>query len=283
MRRAWAAILVGAAAAASAAQVRIHAPGMRSPTGYEHHGTPLPVELSEIAVGGHMRRAVQTRGTLVSLEPGDRYFELSEGGRVVIIPVGEAGGALTSLNGRRVEVVGFVRPLVERQGTCQLSDRRTAPQSYCDDPDLPPTPDLGVGVERASWPRTSITVWSVSDITPFERGGGAEASSLMDVLAEEAPGDKPVRVVGRFCGARPCGGLGARPHPSAWALQDAEASVWVIGKEPKGKGWRLDPAYEGDTSRWLEVVGRVEPCGTTRCLKAKSIALAPQPSPSAAP
>jgi hypothetical protein len=105
----------------------------------------------------------------------------------------------------------------------------------------------------------------------------------MDVLGADAPSDEPVRVVGRFCGANLCGGLGPRPHPSAWVLQDEDASVWVIGKEPKGKGWRLDPTYQGDTSRWIEVVGRVEPCGATRCLKAKSIALAPQPSPSAAP
>jgi hypothetical protein len=51
----------------------------------------------------------------------------------------------------------------------------------------------------------------------------------------------------------------------------------VIGKEPKGKGWRLDPTYAADTSRWVEVVGRIEPCGATRCLKAKSVNLAPRP------
>ena len=278
MRRAWPAIVLGGAAVASATQVQIHAPGMRSPTGHGHHGTPMPAELSEIAIGGYLRRVVQTRGTLTTLEPGGQYFELSEGGRVVIISASELGDALTSLNGLRVEVVGLVRPLVERQGTCPLPDRRSAPQSYCDDPDLPPTPDLGVGSERANWPRTSITVWSVSDITPFGRGrGGAERSSLMELLAEETPSNKPVRVVGRFCGASLCGGLGPRPHPSAWVLQDEDASVWVIGKEPKGKGWRLDPTYQGDTSRWVEVVGRVEPCGTTRCLKAKSIALVPRP------
>ena len=278
MRRAWPAIVLGGAAAAAAAQVQIHAPGMRSPTGHGQHGTPVPVELSEVAIGGYLQRVVQTRGTLTPLEPGGQFFELSEGGKVVILSVRELGDALTSLNGLRVEVVGLVRPLVERQETCPLPDRRSAPQSYCDDPDLPPTPDLGAGIERAHWPRTSITVWSVSDITPFGRGRrGAERSTLMDLLAEETHSDKAVRVVGRFCGANLCGGLGPRPHPSAWVLQDEDASVWVIGKKPKGKGWRLDPTDEGDTSRWVEVVGRVEPCGTTRCLKAKSIVLVPRP------
>ena len=83
-------------------------------------------------------------------------------------------------------------------------------------------------------------------------------------------------VVGRFCGASLCGGLGPAPVPKAWVLADDANAVWVIGKEPAGKGWRLDPAYPADTSRWLEVVGRVEPCGATRCLRAKSVALSPR-------
>jgi len=276
MRRVWAAIVLAAAVAASAAQVKIQTPGMRSPTSYGRHGTPMPAELSEVAIGGYLRRVVQTRGTLTPLEPGGEFFELSEGGKVVVMPVGEVGDALRPLSGVRVEVVGLVRPLVSDQGTCKLPNRRMAPQSYCDDPDLPPTPDL-VG-RRANWPRVSLTVWSVSDITPFERGRGeAERSSLMDLLAEATPSDKSVRVVGRFCGANLCGGLGPRPHPSAWVLQDEGASVWVIGKEPKGKGWRLDPTYDGDTSRWLEVKGRLGPCGSSRCLRAESIALVPRP------
>lgn len=61
------------------------------------------------------------------------------------------------------------------------------------------------------------------------------------------------------------------------------ASVWVIGKEPKGKGWRLDPTYEGDTSRWLEVKGWLRPCGSSRCLRAQSIALVPRPDASPSP
>jgi len=282
VRRAWAAIVLGGAAVASAAQVKIHVPGMRSPTSHGHHGTPQPAEVSELVMGGYLRRAVQTRGTLTPLEAGSEYYELSEGGTIVLLPVRELADALRSLNGLRVEVVGLVRPLVTNQGTCKLPDGTMAPQSYCDDPDLPPTPDL-VG-RRANWPRTSITVWSASDITRLERGrGGAERSPLMDLLAEKTPSDRPVLVVGRFCGANLCGGLGPRPHPSAWVLQDEDASVWVIGMEPKGKGWRLDPTYEGDTSRWLEVKGRLQPCGSSRCLRAQSVALVVPPDASPSP
>lgn len=278
----WAVIVLAGAAAASAAQVRIHAPGMRSAAGYDHHGTPMPADLSEIALGGYLRRVVITRGTLTPLETEGQYYELSDGGRVVLMPVGEMGDALRPLSGLRVEVVGLVRPLFSEQGTCMVPPRQPAPQSYCDDPDLPPTPDL-VGI-RSSWPRTSITVWSVSDITPFGRGpGGAGSSTLTEVLGADGPTGKTVSVVGRFCGANACGGLGPRPHKSAWGLEDEDAAVWVVGKEPKGKGWRLDPTYGGDAARWLHVVGRIEPCGATRCLKAKSVALAPRPQDAAIP
>jgi hypothetical protein len=172
--RPWLAIVLGGAAVAGAAQVKIHAPGMRSPTGYDHHGTPMPADLSEIALGGYLRRVVITRGTLTPLETGGEFFELSDGGTVVIMPVGAAGDALRQFSGMRIEVVGLVRQLVTEQGTCEIPPRQRAPQSYCDDPDLPPTPDL-VGI-RSNWPRTSITVWSAFDIAPFERrrGGGGQ-------------------------------------------------------------------------------------------------------------
>lgn len=276
MRRAWAAIVLAGAAAAGAAQVQIHPPGLPQSSSYADHGTPLPAELAEIALGGYLRRAVRTRGTLTPLDTRGEYFELSEGGKVVLIPVRELGDALRSLSGRRVEVVGLVRPLVEQQGTCRLPDGGRAPESYCTDPDLPPTPDL-VGM-RASWPRTSITAWSVSDITPLERRrGGSERLTLADVLAEEAPSDKTIQVIGRFCGANLCGGLEGPPHPSAWVLKDEDAAVWVIGKEPRGKGWHLDPNDKGDTARWLEVTGRMQPCGSSRCLHARSVALVARP------
>jgi hypothetical protein len=275
-------MVLGGTAAAAATQVHVQAPGLPEGTPYAHYGTPEAVELSALTMGAYERRVVQTRGALSALETTREYFELSEGGQVVLMPTRELGDSLRSVDGRRVEVIGFVRPLVEQQGKCRISPTQTAPQSYCDNPDLPPTPDL-VGT-RTHWPRTSITAWSVSDITPLERGHrGPERSPLMDLLAAATPSEKPIRVVGRFCGAGLCGAVEGRPDPSAWVLQDEEASVWVIGKEPKGKGWRLDPAYKGDTTRWLEVTGRLQPCGPARCLRAQSIVLVPRPDASASP
>ena len=181
---------------------------------------------------------------------------------------------MKALVGRRVEVEGYVRRLVENQGTCKIGPRTVVPASYCENPELPPTPDLQG--ESASWPRVSITTWYVGDLTTPEGKRGDARDLIGDILDTQGSSGKPVRVVGRFCGASLCGGLGAAPSPKAWALFDEVTAVWVIGKDPAGKGWRLDPTYRADTARWLEVVGRVEPCGATRCLRAKSVALVPR-------
>jgi hypothetical protein len=63
------------------------------------------------------------------------------------------------------------------------------------------------------------------------------------------------------------------PSRDAWVLADGSSAIWVVGRQPKGSGFSLDPAYKGDTRHWLEVKGRVGHCGAVRCLRAKSVAL----------
>jgi hypothetical protein len=270
-----AALAVPSGAGQSGTQVTIQPPGVA--VGNDRYGLIQPAEVSELAAEMYLRRAVRTRGFLSPLDFQGRYYTLSDGGaQVVLIPAADYVQGLKSLAGRRVEVEGFVRRLVSNQGTCPVPpDRRRVPQSLCDNPELPPTPDLQG--EAETWPRVSITTWYVGDLTSPDRRRGESHDLIGDILAPEAPSGKPVRVVGRFCGANLCGELGAAPSPKAWVLDDGVTAVWVIGKDPSGKGWRLDPRYKGDTSRWLEVAGRVEPCGTSRCLRAKSVTLAARP------
>jgi hypothetical protein len=268
--------LTAAEARVAGTQVTIGVPGMPPATSSDRYGLVQPAEVSELAAEMYLKRAVRTRGFLSPLDIAGRYYTLSDGGaQVVLIPAADYVGGLKPLRGRRVEVEGYVRRLVSNQGTCKVPPRQSVPQSLCDNPELPPTPDLQG--EAATWPRVSITTWYVGDITAPDGKRGASRDLIGDILDPAALSGKPVRVVGRFCGANLCGGLGAAPAPKAWVLDDGVTAVWVIGKEPSGKGWRLDPAYKGDTSRWIEVVGRVEPCGTARCLRAKSVALAPRP------
>jgi hypothetical protein len=266
------AALALAGGARAAPQVRVTLPG--TSVGSDQYGTVQPAEISEIAGEMYVRHAVRTKGVLGPLDFEGRYFRLSDGlSAVVLIPAANFQEGLKSLLGRRVEVEGYVRQLVEHQGTCQL-DRAVVPTSVCDNPELPPTPDLTK--DAVDWPRVSVTAWYVGDLTTSDRKRNTERDLIGDALDASAPAGKTVRVAGRFCGAGLCGGLGAPPVPKAWALFDDVTAVWVVGKDPAGKGWKLDPAYRADTARWVEVTGRVEPCGPTRCLRAKSVALIPR-------
>ena len=251
----------------AASQVTVQAPGMKIP----ERKVTRHVDLAGIVRGEHDRVNVATRGYLARFD--EPYFALEQGTeRVMVIPMPGSSALLESLLGRELQVEGFVRRLYERQGTC-LQDM---PQSYCDDPDLPFTPDRA---GRTDWPRVSITVWSAVERDAREAARPADHGSLADLL-DGAESNEPVTVRGRFCGVSLCGSPAtAAPERGAWRVADGDASIWVVGKEPRGKGWRLDPGYAADASRWVEVTGKVVACGAARCLRASKVELVPAPRP----
>jgi len=71
--------------------------------------------------------------------------------------------------------------------------------------------------------------------------------------------DLNVTVTGRFRGRNLYGDQPDGPGRSRWdfVLQAGEASVWVVGRRPRGDGFSLDTAARVDTGRWLEVAGTV--------------------------
>ena len=71
--------------------------------------------------------------------------------------------------------------------------------------------------------------------------------------------DKGVTVTGRFRGRNLYGDMPEAPQTSRWdfVLHSVDASVWIVGKEPKGDGFELDIMARVDTSKWLEVTGDV--------------------------
>ena len=71
--------------------------------------------------------------------------------------------------------------------------------------------------------------------------------------------NKGVTVTGRFRGRNLYGDLPEAPEASRWdfVLHSVDASVWVVGKEPKGDGFELDIMARVDTGKWLEVTGDV--------------------------
>ncbi len=261
---------------ALAAQVP-HAPPTLTPSGRSRdsarvervYGTPEPVDVWTLTRGSYHRHTVITKGRVGPLDLQGGYFELSEeNGRVALFGVPEIQEELHQFLGKRVEVVGLARDLVESQGTCRFRGNMNAPQSLCDDPELPPTPDLTP--DRRAWPRVSITIWSIVDITPL---GGALADIEFATALGGSPGEK-VRLRGRFGGANLEGVLTSRPpEPGAWVLRSDDGAVWVIGKPPRGKGWHFDPTYRGDLGKWLEIEGVLARCGAETCVRARRVLL----------
>jgi hypothetical protein len=236
------------------------------------YGVPEPMDLGTLSAGKFHRHAVSTKGRLGMLDPRNRYFELAEeNARVVLFGVPEIDSVLSRFLGKRVEVVGLVRDLVASQGMCLFRMQRV-PQSICDDPELPPTPDLTV--DRISWPRVSIAAWSIVDVSPLDVKGAEDGFAT---TLGGSPGAK-VRLRGRFGGANLESVLASgAPEPDAWVLRNDDGAVWVVGKPPRGKGWSLDRAYRGDLGKWLEVEGTLARCGGQTCVRARRVFLGAMP------
>jgi hypothetical protein len=258
-------------------------PSLTRPTSEERplglettYGSAEPVELERVAYDGdrYERRNVLVRGILRDLVPA-RYLSLTDGpARVMLIPLdpSDIGGFLTLL-GTDVDVKGIVRVLPAEQKTV-FCRGQLMPESLCADPDLPLPPNA-----QPNWPRVSITILSLADrgtSTARPSGPPSLADTGLDAAAEEG---KPITAVGQFRGANLCRDLPApaRRDRRDWVLLTPEGAVWVTGRPPEGRGFRLDPTYRGDLGRWLEVTGRVSLASGTRFIRAGRVTLAPRP------
>jgi hypothetical protein len=222
----------------------------------------------------YQRQSVVTKGVLEPLD-FQGTWSLSEGSARVVLVLGESlGSDLRTLQGRRVEVTGVVRFLKScaKEPPCRLGHC-----SVCEDPELPPLPEA-----RLDWPRASITIFSLFDISPSgERARESERSSVADLMADPASlVGREVRLVGQFRGRNLFGDLPAdsQRNRSDWVLKEGEHAVWVTGKKPQGKGWRLDPELRTETRWWLEVVGSAEPAGGVLYVRAKRVSLTAEPA-----
>lgn len=70
---------------------------------------------------------------------------------------------------------------------------------------------------------------------------------------------KEVTLSGRFRGRNLFGDQPSSPgkSPHEYVLQVADASIWVSGLRPRGRGFRLDPDSRRDTREWVRVSGTV--------------------------
>jgi hypothetical protein len=248
------------------------------PPAFASYGTPEPLDLYRIANNGdqYHRTNVVTSGDLRVLTSSTQYLVLADGtARVLVIPaVGDVREA-SRLLGRRVQATGIVRVLPSRQEIVGCRGQRM-PASQCEDPELPPLPDA-----RSDWPYVSISVISMSDIGTSDARPAGPGGIDLGALATDGGRHEgeTVTVVGLFAGRNLFGDLpeGSARTPGDWVLKLGPSAVWVTGKKPEGKGWRLDPTYKGDTARWLQVTGRVETQGEVTYLRATKVALTAAP------
>lgn len=250
-------------------------PGSTRPQG-GGYGSAVPVELESIAFDAetHQRKHVLTQGRLDILEPNQYYLLRNGAARVlVLLSHGMGHNDVLTLLGRDAEVRGIVRRIRPKEypGGTDLD--------LIEDPDLPVLP-----APRSDWPKVSLTLLSVAAIesSEFRSKTGADRGEARQILANPPlPATaKDVRLAGLFRGRNLFGELPAASQrlPQDWVVKDGDTAFWVTGKEPRGKGWSLDPTYRPDTTRWVEVVGKPEVANGVLYVRASRVSLIKRPS-----
>jgi hypothetical protein len=88
-----------------------------------------------------------------------------------------------------------------------------------------------------------------------------------------------VTITGQFRGRNLFGDLPEAPAQNRYqfVLRSADAAVWVMGVQPKGRTFNFDPAKRIDSGRWVKVQGTVRTAKGLTWLEGTSIELAPAP------
>jgi Bacterial Ig-like domain len=100
------------------------------------------------------------------------------------------------------------------------------------------------------------------------------------VMAPERYENRGVSISGRFRGRNLHADLAAPlPTPTKWdfVVQSADASLWISGLRPRGRGFELDPGARVDTGRWLQIAGTVRHDGSRVWIEAREIELSSPP------
>jgi hypothetical protein len=230
----------------AAAQVRADLPGSRRSTTVE--------ALTAYPVFYHLQ-SVRLRGRLVT----DDVSTALLGTEARVLLIGDA--AVASLDGD-VEVTGTYFDV----GRLPRDDPRVSTLGLA---------DLSQKVLNRDWPGQGellvVHVQQVDDRDP------APAPSVRSIALEPDRYDgEAVTVRGRFRGRNLFGDQPAAPGRSRFdfVLQMADATIWVVGQQPRGKGFDLRIDQRVDTGRWIEVSGQVRTGRGLVWIEADTIALA---------
>ncbi len=112
-----------------------------------------------------------------------------------------------------------------------------------------------------AWPKPGEVV--MLNVTATDPAEAVPAPTLRNIALTPARYvDQRVTIKGQFRGRNLFGDLAQAPPGSdgrrQFVIRSVDAAVWVVGKEPKGRGFVFDINSRIDTRRWLEVSGVVK-------------------------
>ena len=135
------------------------------------------------------------------------------------------------------------------------------------------------------WPRPGEELMLIlSSTTPPPAASDITTPPLRTLALEpERFAGRPVTILGQFRGRNLFGDLPEAPLNNKWqfVLRSADAAVWVMGLQPKGKAFNFDPNKRIDSGRWVKVAGTVRTGKGLTWLEGTSIDLAQAPAETA--
>jgi hypothetical protein len=166
----------------------------------------------------------------------------------------------------RIAADGSSLPLLTKNGAPEgLNEVRgefwDVGRMNADDPRLTPYDlrrTLGIDPE-ATWPRPGVALALV--VSSTQPASTPAAPSIRNiVLYPSRYLDQTVTITGQFSGRNLLGELPDSPAQSRYdfVLRSADAAIWVSNLRPRGRDFELSLDARIDTTRWLEVTGRVQ-------------------------
>jgi Big-like domain-containing protein len=112
---------------------------------------------------------------------------------------------------------------------------------------------------EGEWPRPGeVNALVVTDAATVKPDPAPPTLRMLALAPENYVGQR-VTINGQFRGRNLYGDLPQSPGATQWdfVLHSGDASLWVTGQRPRGKGFNLDVDARVDTGHWLQVAGTV--------------------------
>lgn len=141
------------------------------------------------------------------------------------------------------------------------------------------------GEYQDRWPKPGEELMLLlSSSAPAPSATSVTAPPLRAVAMEPSRFENQnLTIVGQFRGRNLFGDLPEAPAQNRYqfVLRSGDAALWVMGVQPKGKGFNFDPGKRIDSGRWVRVQGAVRTAKGLTWLDGTSIELAPEPQETA--